>query len=228
MCGRYTQTADPAELQEFFQIDQIEIAKLKANYNITPSSDVYVVDELSGKRQLRIVQWGLIPSWQNEMKTARPMINARSETVGEKPYFRDSFKVSRALIPATGWYEWQTIGLAVDDKTKQPFYLKGRETPQLAFAGLLSAVKLENGEWLKTVAILTTSPCDELLDIHDRMPVILQPEAWSEWLNPKSDVESLKRHFHPTAAGFVEAYPVSQQVNSNRAAGPELISPIVL
>jgi putative SOS response-associated peptidase YedK len=228
MCGRYTQTADPAELQEFFQIDQIETAKLTANYNITPSSDVYVVDELSGSRQLRIVQWGLIPGWQRDIKTARPMINARSESASEKPYFRDSFKTSRAIVPATGWYEWKTIGLADNDKTKQPFYLSGTSTSQLAFAGLLSAVRLDSGEWLRTVAILTTGPCPELLEIHDRMPVILQPDAWSEWLNPKSEVESLKQFFHPTSAGSVTAYPVSQQVNSNRAAGPELIAPIAL
>lgn len=226
MCGRYTQTAEAAELQEFFQTEQNEVAKLAANYNITPASDVYVVDELSGSRQLRIVQWGLIPSWQRDLKTARPMINARSETASEKPYFRDAFKTSRAIVPATGWYEWQTIGLADDDKTKQPFYLRGAASSQLAFAALLSAVRADSGEWLRTVAILTTGPCPELLEIHDRMPVILNPSDWAEWLNPKSAVEPLKRFFHPTTALAVTAHPVSQQVNSNKATGAELILPI--
>lgn len=227
MCGRYTQTADPAELQGFFDADQVEIEKLKANYNITPTSDVYVVDELSGRRQLRIVKWGLIPSWQSDISKAKPLINARSETVAEKPSFRDAFKTARAIVPATGWYEWKTLGLDEGDKTKQPFYLFGSQNEPLAFAGILSAIKTESG-WLRTMSILTTSACDELENVHDRMPVILSEPDWQRWLSPQSDPAELLELFHPTSFGQVQIHPVSQAVNSNRASGLDLITKIEL
>lgn len=227
MCGRYTQTADPAELQNFFDADQVEIEKLKANYNITPTSDVYVVDELSGRRQLRVVKWGLIPAWQKDPNNAKQLINARSESVAEKPSFRDAFQTARAIVPATGWYEWKTLGLAEGDRTKQPFYLSAVDSTPLAFAGILSAIKTENG-WLRTMAILTVDACEELSNVHDRMPVILAEADWQKWLSPKSSVESLKQLFHPTEPGQMQIYPVSQTVNSNRASGAELISKIEL
>jgi putative SOS response-associated peptidase YedK len=227
MCGRYTQTADPAELQKFFDADQVEIAQLKANYNITPTSDVYVVDELSGRRQLRVVKWGLVPAWQKAPTKTKPLINARSESVAEKPSFRDAFKTARAIVPATGWYEWKTIGLAPEDKTKQPFYLHHSDNQPLAFAGILSAIKTESG-WLRTMAILTTSPCIELEAVHDRMPVILAKEDWARWLSPTSNPATLQDLFHPTSAGEVLIHPVSQMVNSNRATGSELITEISL
>lgn len=228
MCGRYTQTADPAELQTFFELDQIEITKLKANYNITPTSEVYVIDQLSGRRQLRVVQWGLIPSWSKSLQTARPLINARAETVFEKPSFRDAFRSSRAIVPATGWYEWRTLGLAAGDKTKQPYYLQSAAQDLLAFAGILTAVRTSSGSWLRTMAILTTDPCSELASIHDRMPVILPRSDWDTWLAADSTQPELLALCHPTRAGQVEVHPVSQSVNSNRASGPELILPINL
>lgn len=227
MCGRYTQTADPAELQSFFDADQVEIEKLKANYNITPTSDVYVVDELSGRRQLRVVKWGLIPAWQKDLTKSKPLINARSESVAEKPSFRDAFRTARAIVPATGWYEWKTIGLDPGDKTKQPFYLHHPENQLLAFAGILSAIKTDSG-WLRTMAILTTSACAELEKVHDRMPVILAEADWAKWLSPATDSATLQDLFHPTAAGEVQIYPVSQAVNSNRATGSELVAEISL
>lgn len=226
MCGRYTQTADPAELQEFFELDQIEIAKLKANFNITPTSQVYVIDELSGPRQLRVVEWGLIPGWVKDLQTARPLINARAETVAEKPSFRDAFRASRALVPATGWYEWRSIGLAEGDKTKQPYYLKSTSAEPMAFAGILAAVKTPAGDWRRTMAILTTDACAELSTIHDRMPVILPRTDWDSWLSQATDQQELLKLFHPTAPGQVSVHAVSQAVNSNRASGPELILPI--
>lgn len=228
MCGRYTQTADPAELQAFFQIDQIEVETLKANFNITPTSQVYVVDELSGTRQLRVVQWGLIPGWTKDLIQARPLINARAETVAEKPSFRDGFAKSRAIVPATGWYEWRTLGLPESDKTKQPYYLHSTANEPLAFGGILSAVRTPTGDWLRTMAILTTEPCVELSNVHDRMPVILPKSAWSTWLDAGTAKADLLELCHPSAPGTVEIYPVSQTVNSNRAAGADLILPIQL
>ena len=225
MCGRYASAEDPNSLIEFFEAVDATEAPLPDNYNVAPTQPVYVVDEVSGPRQLRVVNWGLVPSWAKDASLAGKLINARAETVAEKPSFRGPFAKTRCLVPATGWYEWKTVD--AEPKVKRPFYLTRVDGAPVAMAGLLEAWKHpDTGQWLRTVAVITTENCVELAPIHDRMPVILERAEWSQWLDPNAGELDLLSLLNPTEPGTVQAWEVSQAVNSIRNGGPELIRPL--
>lgn len=231
MCGRYVAADDPHYLAQLFEATETDIAVLPPNYNVAPTQQVYVVDELSGQRQLRIVNWGLVPKWAKDSSGAARLINARSDTVAQKPSFRQAFAATRCLIPVTGWYEWQTVG--VDEKApKQPFYIHGANTPTLAIAGLLEAWKQpETGQWLRTSSIITTDASSDIAQVHIRMPVLLEKSEWATWLNPaigktSDDLELLQSYLHPAPLGTVVIDKVATAVNSIRNNGPEMITPI--
>jgi putative SOS response-associated peptidase YedK len=181
------------------------------------------------ERELRVVRWGLVPFWAKDVKIGSRMINARAETVAEKPAFRRAFAKRRCLLPADGYYEWQSIpGVA-----KQPMYISRADGRSLAFAGLYelwrdpAVDRNDEDAWLWTATVITTSAPDELGMIHDRMPMIIDPASWSDWLDPaNNDVADLVALLSPAAANGLATYPVSTAVNSVRNNGPQLIEPI--
>jgi len=188
-----------------------------------------VLADGQAERELRVVRWGLVPFWAKDVKIGSRMINARAETVAEKPAFRRAFAKRRCLLPADGYYEWQSIpGVA-----KQPMYISRADGRSLAFAGLYelwrdpAVDRNDEDAWLWTATVITTSAPDELGMIHDRMPMIIDPASWSDWLDPaNNDVADLVALLSPAAANGLATYPVSTAVNSVRNNGPQLIDPI--
>jgi putative SOS response-associated peptidase YedK len=194
---------------------------------------------LAPVRQLRTVRWGLVPSWAKDPSIGSRMINARAETLSVKPAFRRAFARRRCLLPADGYYEWQQPGAAAaaSDKpgkaAKQPYYIYRADGASLAFAGLYEFWRdrsLPDGDpaaWLTTATIITTSATDELGQIHDRMPMVIGPDRWADWLDPdRGDVADLLGLLAPAAAAGLATRPVSTEVNSVRHNGPQLIRPV--
>jgi putative SOS response-associated peptidase YedK len=193
-------------------------------------------------RELRVVRWGLVPFWAKDPKIGSRLINARAETVASKPAFRHAFKRNRCLLPADGYYEWQRPDGSSQDEPggrtggpKQPYFITSRDGGPLAFAGLYElwrdAELPDDHEraWLWTATIITTSAPDDLGRIHDRMPMVIEPDRWADWLDPAaSDPADLAALLAPAASGGLVSYPVSTAVNSVRNNGPELIKRIEL
>jgi len=246
MCGRYASARKRIELLEEFGVQRDAVTEpLQPDYNVAPTKPVYAVldraetapgnpaGESSApgpvERELRVMRWGLVPFWAKDAKIGGRMINARAETVAEKPAFRRAFAKRRCLLPADGYYEWQQL----DGAAKQPVYISRADGRPLAFAGLYElwrdpAVAREDPDaWLWTTTIITTSAPDELGMIHDRMPMIIDPARWADWLDPvTSDVADLRALLVPAAVSGLQTYPVSTQVNSVRNNGPSLIEPV--
>lgn len=220
MCGRYSLSASGEKLAEQFQL--AEIPELAPRYNIAPTQEVAVVRQCAEGRQLALLRWGLIPSWAKDPSIGARMINARAETVAEKPAFRSAFVRRRCLVPADGFYEWKrTAG------GKQPFFFQMRDGRPLAFAGLWEQWKSPDGGQIESYTILTTDANELLRPVHDRMPVILPPDAYDLWLDPdvqKPDV--LLALLHPYPEEAMTAYPVSMRVNSPANDDPQCIAPV--
>ena len=209
MCGRYVLTTPVEHLAEEFGLTGVP-PEISPNYNVAPTQEVAAVLEEGGERRLEMLRWGLIPSWAKDPGIGSRMINARSETAPEKPSFRGAFKKRRCLIPADGFYEWQRTN---DDK--QPFYIHMEDGIPLAFAGLWESWQSPEGPEIRTCTILTTDANELLAPIHNRMPVILQPEAYDPWLAPDTrDLDLLSSLLVSYPGDAMEAYPVSRRVNS--------------
>ncbi|MGH3823519.1 MAG: SOS response-associated peptidase [Pseudonocardiaceae bacterium] len=233
MCGRYASTKNPATLAvEFDALDATDGAAPGADYNIAPTKPVLSVvtrhprasdgipDPDRTVRSIRVMRWGLVPHWAKNPKIGSRMINARAESAAGKPAFRDALARRRCLLPADGWYEWQR-----SDAHKQPFFITPANGSSLALAGLWSSWRGPDTEApLVTCTVLTTDAVGPLAEIHDRMPLILPPQAWQAWLDPDSaDTSDL---LAPPAAALVDALelrPVSTAVNNVRRGGPELV-----
>ncbi|HEY2443088.1 MAG TPA: SOS response-associated peptidase [Streptosporangiaceae bacterium] len=245
MCGRYASARRRMELLEEFgvQRDRVETA-LEPDYNVAPTKPVYAVltrrsrDAESGApaagsdpvRQLRVLRWGLVPSWAKDPSIGSRMINARAETVAEKPSFRRAFARRRCLLPADGFYEWQQVE-ENGKKRKQPYYIYRTDGRALAFAGLYelwrdpSVPEDHDGSWLWTTTIITTQATDEVGRIHDRMPMVIAPPDWPDWLDPdQGDAAGLHRLLTPAAGIGLTSHPVSSAVNNVRNNGPELMA----
>lgn len=167
------------------------------------------------------MHWGLIPSWAKDPSIGNRIINARSETVAEKPSFRAAFKRRRCLIPANGFYEWKKIG-----KKKQPYYVRRKDGEPFAFAGLWEPWEGEDGTVIESCTILTTEPNADIRPLHNRMPVILDPSDYDQWLNPEVDeLETLAPLMHPYPDGKLEAVPVSPLVNNPKNDDAQCIEP---
>ena len=234
MCGRYAQTADIRELMEQFEVTGASPkSSLPLNWNIAPTNPIYIVrandptgKELETKRELATVSWGLIAPWLSDVQAARASqsraINARSESIHEKPTFRNAFRSTRCLIPATGYYEWATaLGKF---PPKQPFFISARDNSSLSIAGIWSSWTSPNGEVVETASIITQEAQGELETIHSRMPVFMPHDRWDMWLDPgNSNVNELKSLMfveHPES--IVIGRPVSVAVNSVANNGKEL------
>jgi putative SOS response-associated peptidase YedK len=245
MCGRYASARKRIELLEEFGVQRDAVAEpLQPDYNVAPTKPVYAVldrpesapDNAAGRapagsseRELRVVRWGLVPFWAKDPRIGGRMINARAETVAEKPAFRRAFAKRRCLLPADGYYEWQQH----DGAAKQPVYISRADGRPLAFAGLYElwrepgVARQDQDAWLWTATIITTSAPDELGMIHDRMPMIIDPAYWADWLDPATnDVADVRGLLVAAAVSGLRTYPVSTQVNSVRNNGPHLIEPV--
>jgi putative SOS response-associated peptidase YedK len=241
MCGRYASARKAEDIAESFGIRPERIAAtIDADYNVAPTKDVYVVVERTPRdskseaqpaRQLRIARWGLVPSWAKDPSIGNRLINARIETVTDKPAFRRAFSVRRCLLPADGYFEWWT-GRGPGGRTvKQPFFIRPRDGSVLAMAGLYEFWRDPAGEgdaaWLLSVTILTTSAEDTLGHVHDRMPLMVDPSAWPAWLDPAQvDPAAVRELLVPARPGLLEAYPVPRAVNNVANSGPQLIEPL--
>ena len=188
--------------------------------------------EHGGVRELRVVRWGLVPFWAKDTSIGSRLINARAETVATKPAFRRAFARHRCLLPADGFYEWEKSG---DPKhpRKQPYYIRREDGGVLAFAGLYELWRDKDqpeddrDSWLWTATIITTRAEDEVGRIHDRMPMVIEPARWADWLDPAAtSAEALHGLMTPAASAHLTSYPVSTEVNSVRHNGPELIEPM--
>jgi putative SOS response-associated peptidase YedK len=257
MCGRYAASRDPDDLVEEFEVEASEVpAPLEPDYNVAPTKDVYAVltrrrrdapDADPPVRQLRVLRWGLVPSWAKDPSIGSRLINARVETVADKPAFRRAFATRRCLLPADGYYEWYSPeGAAADTpaggakpvrgrarRPKQPFFIRPADGGVLAMAGLYefwrdpAAPRDDPAAWWVTCAIVTTRAADAVGRIHDRMPMLVERDRWSEWLDPDlDDGDRLRGLLVPAAPGRLEAYPVSTLVNDVAHNGPDLLAPV--
>ncbi len=222
MCGRFTLSTPAQTLQKLFDLP--EVPELPPRYNIAPSEMLATVRLPEGKpsRGLAGLRWGLIPPWATDPDVGNRMINARAETVATSPAFRGAFRRRRCLIPADGFYEWQRQG-----RYKQPFYLHMRDGSPFAFAGLWEHWKGPEGQVIESCTLITTEPSELVRPVHNRMPVILDPDDYALWLDPgMNDVEPLKALLRPYPPEQMEAYPVSQMVNSPANDDPACIAPL--
>jgi putative SOS response-associated peptidase YedK len=250
MCGRYASSRKPEDLVEEFEIsgasgNRVDEA-LAPDYNVAPTKPVYAVLERSPssrddhdpeppERQLRVLSWGLVPSWAKDPAIGSRMINARMETVAEKPAYKRAFASRRCLLPADGYFEWyptQVTGRS-GRPLKQPFYIHPKDGGVLAMAGLYEIwrdpdrAEDDPDRFRWTCTVLTTQAEDAVGHIHDRMPLMVERDRWSAWLDPAvSERDDLLSLLVPAAPGQLEAYPVSTDVNNVRNNGPELVEPI--
>jgi len=207
MCGRYTLTSSPEALRALFRYE--EQPNFPPRYNIAPTQPIAIVRLVDGKRHFALVRWGLLPSWVEEPKTFTLLINARGESVAEKPAFRAAMKRRRCLIPADGFYEWQAAC-----KRKRPFYVRAKSGTPLAFAGLWETWEGPNGEEIETAAIVTTRANFVLSPIHDRMPVIVTLDGFDLWLDTATvDAATAAALFAPAPENLLEAYEISTAIN---------------
>jgi putative SOS response-associated peptidase YedK len=222
MCGRFTLTVDPAELLEVFGNFTFP-SRFAPRYNISPLQPVLAIPN-DEKSQADFFLWGLIPSWAKDPTIANKLINARGETVAEKPSFRGAFKYKRCLIPADGFYEWQA---QTGQKTKTPYYIHMKDRQPFAFAGLWDEWHSPEGNTLRTCTIITTAPNELMSNLHNRMPVILDKENFAAWLDPVPQKgEDLLHLIRPFPADRMSAYPVSTLVNTPMNDRSELIMPL--
>src|SRR5450631_2398120 len=260
MCGRYASSSRPQDLIEEFDVDEDRTGQRsrsilvsaqsppagQPDFNIAPTKAAPVVLSRAARddadavttRQLRLLTWGLVPSWSQDVKVGLRMTNARAESLLGKPSFARAAAFRRCLVPADGWYEWQVSPTAVDAKSrprKQPFFVHRSDGRPMAMAGLYefwrdtSLVETDPDAWLTTYSIITTAAEQGLDRIHDRQPLVLEREDWDDWLDPAAnDPSVVKAHLEFSAPGRFDAYPVSTAVNSSRNNGAQLLEPLGL
>ncbi|MFK3728900.1 SOS response-associated peptidase [Streptomyces sp. NPDC088090] len=244
MCGRYASTRSPQELARLFQVTDWQPEEtLEPSWNIAPTQRVYAVLERAGRdgdgddrvrRELRALRWGLVPSWAKDPASGARMINARVETVHEKPAYRRAFAKRRCLLPADGFYEWERVEDETTGKPrKQPYFIQPADGEPMAMAGLYEHwrdpdVKDDDdpAAWLTTCTIITTEATDAAGRVHPRMPLTLSPDDHDAWLDPHHhDTAALRALLARPGGGRLDARPVSTAVNNVRNNGPHLLDP---
>ncbi len=264
MCGRYAATSRPEDLVEEFDIEQVMTGESSRSllsapqdpppgapdFNVAPTKQAPVIltraprstdpsydEDAPPVRQLRLLTWGLVPSWAKDVKVGLRMINARAESVLEKSAFAKAAASRRALVPASGWYEWQVSPTATDARgkpRKQPFFIHHADGSPLAMAALYEFWRDRSVEdkddpraWLTTYTIITAEAEPGLDRIHDRQPLVLEREDWADWLDPhQRDLDAVRAHLGFSRPGRFDAYPISSAVNSSRNNGPRLLEPV--
>ncbi|MDR7000312.1 SOS response-associated peptidase [Neobacillus niacini] len=224
MCGRFTLTATIEEVLDRFDVQAfLEQELYSPSYNIAPSQRVLAIINDGKINRMGFLKWGLVPSWAKNVSIGNKLINARAETLSEKPSFRDSFKRKRCLIVADSFYEWKRG----DDRSKKPMRIKLKSNHLFAMAGIWETWKSPDEKPLFTCSVITTQPNELMKDIHDRMPVILKPEDEKIWLNPSvSNLQYLMDFLKPYDEQLMEAYEVSSLVNSPKNNSIELVQKI--
>ncbi len=216
MCGRYVQTLPAEVLRQLFRTSGAP-PNLAPSWNVAPTQAAPVVRRPpeTGERRLDLLRWGLLPRWSKDPKGARQPINARAETVASSPMFHEAFAKRRCLLPADALYEWKVQ----PGGGKQPVAVAPRSGEGMAFAGIWEGWRGEGGEVVRTFAIVTTDANAPMRAIHDRMPVVLAPDDWAEWLEGEDPAALLR----PAPDDLLRFWPVSKAVNSPRNNGPELL-----
>jgi putative SOS response-associated peptidase YedK len=237
MCGRYTSTSTVEDLAAVFQVDEIRAEPLPLRYNVAPTQPVYAVamtppkteePDKGPRRALGTFRWGLVPTWAKDVSVGNRMINARAEGITSKPTYRNAVsRRRRCLIPADAFYEWQrcTDGDGKPAGT-QPYALRRRDGRPTALAGIWESWRDRahpDAEPVRSCAIVTTRANSVMAPIHDRMPVVLEPDGWAAWLDSATDLDVIEALMVPAADGVLEAYPVSSQVNDVRNEGLHLL-----
>ncbi|MFD6309504.1 SOS response-associated peptidase [Streptomyces nigra] len=242
MCGRYASTRSPEDLAQLFRVTEWHPEEvLEPSWNVAPTDDVWAVlerrprgagEDAPPARMLRPLRWGLVPSWAKDPRTGARLINARVETVHEKPAFRRAFVKRRCLLPADGFYEWEQLRDETSGKVrKQPYFIHPEDGGVLALAGLYEfwrdpAVKDDDdpAAWLLSCTIITTEATDAAGRVHPRMPLALPPDHYDTWLDPRHEsTDDLRALLVQPAEGHLAARPVSTAVNSVRNNGPQLV-----
>ena len=225
------QASSPELLVARFGVDELAAPRHEPSYNVAPRATVYAVrdraEEERRRRYLSELRWGLIPSWAKDPKVGDRMINARAESLVDKPAYERAFRRHRCLVPAEGFYEWQRRGSG-----KQPMFIHRRDGEPMALAGLWAAWRDGNeadADWLRSCTIVTTNANDTVAPLHDRMPVVLEERDWDRWLDPvTTDLAGLAALLQPAAADLLVVYPVGTAVNSADNDGPELVERVEL
>lgn len=221
MCGRYALYGPISRIREQFdaKVDEIEF---EARYNAAPTQWLPVIRQRpDGERVVHLLPWGLVPSWAKDESIGNRLINARAETVAEKPAFRAAYRKRRCIVPANGFYEWKAL-----TRGKQPYYIHAADDALLGLAGLWEHwSRPGDGERIDTFTILTTDANTIMQPLHDRMPVILAPDAYATWLDPESDPDALQVWLTSCADGGLALHPVTKSVGNVMNEGAELIEP---
>ena len=218
MCGRYCISSAPEAIRRLFRYSQQP--NFPPRYNVAPTQPVPIVRIAEGERQFSLVRWGLIPSWVKDPKDFSLVINARGESVLDKPAFKNAMKRRRCLFPADGFYEWRTEG-----GRKRPYFARLKAGGPLAFAGLWETWMGPNGEEMQTAAIVTTTANSEMAQVHHRAPAIVPPGQFDFWLSPQTDAETAAALIAPAPTGSMEVYEISPVVNRVANDSPELLWP---
>lgn len=226
MCGRYTLHQNPHDLGKRYKAASVPEG-IHDNFNVAPGQQMpIVVSDEAGKPKIELMKWGFVPVWAKDPKIGYKLINARDDTIFDKPMWRSVILKKRCLIPADGFYEWQQPP-AGSKARKQPFYVRPKQTPLFSFAGIWELWKDPDGREHKTYSIITTEANKEMADIHDRMPVILYPDEEAAWLDRgRIDRASVEPLIHPYEDNGLTLYPVSDDVNSPQHNDPHLLEPI--
>lgn len=221
MCNRYTQNVNADELMRRFGVERV-LLDVEPRYNVAPTQTQPVITETEGTRRLEGMRWGLVPSWAKDVKIGVQLLNARSETLAEKPAFRNALRHRRCLVPASGFYEWQKSLTG-----KQPFHVHLPDYAPFAFAGLWEEWRQPDGTPLRSYTIVTTEPNTLMAPIHHRMPVILTPDAEAAWLElPGTDTGALLALLRPYPEGRLIATPVDPRVGKVTVDDPQCIAPL--
>jgi putative SOS response-associated peptidase YedK len=227
MCGRVRLSSDVSEIKLVFSIPPHRpTPNLAPSWNVAPTDPLPVVryDAKAGERSLEVMRWGLVPFWAKDIKVGFSNINAKAEGIENKPAFREAFQRRRCLIPVDNFYEWKKTGAG-----KQPYAIAFADRGLMALAGLWENWRSPAGEWVRSFAIVTTAPNEVCAELHNRMPVVLGPEAWLEWLGEEpADLPRLKGLLAPYPAEGMTCWPVSTRVGSVKNNDPSLIEPIAI
>src|ERR1044072_2744581 len=219
MCGRYAITTAPEAIRQLFRY--LEQPNFPPRYNVAPTQPVPIVRMTEGKRQFALVRWGLIPGGVNDPRRFTLVINARGESVLDKPAFKNAMKYRRCLFPADGFFEWERKG-----ERKRPYFVRRKGGGPLAFAGLWESWMGPNGEEQEPAAIIPTPASRSIAHIHDRMPVIVPPEAFDFWLDPRVDAERARAGVARAKGGAMDLYRVSRAVNRQENDARMMVEPL--
>lgn len=224
MCGRFVSKAEKAKVEKEFKVKIGDPNLAAPRYNIAPTQMIDAIAEIENARKISSFRWGLIPSWAKDDSIGSKLINARAETLREKPSFRDAFRSRRCIVPASGFYEWEKTSKG----PKQPFYFYLKEKEVFGFAGLWEEwLDKETGELTETCTIITTEANEVLKPVHDRMPVILKNSDYDFWLDKKvKDTSKLQNLLVPFPAEEMDSHAVSRAVNIATADSAELVVPV--